>query len=238
MLPPRRRDRRADRAGHLDPARRRGQARRLRRASPPSRASRRAPSSPCAATAARTDLTATVSYVSDEPEFTPPVIYSVETPAEARLPHRGAADEGRAAPPAGADRRCRPRRVSRCRVWNASTCAASPSASADRTVVDDVSMQVRRGEIVGFLGPNGSGKTTTIRMMCGLLNLDAGGRRGARPRPPHREPPDQGPGRLHDAEVLASTRTSRSRRTSTSSPGSTACPTRAPRSPRRSTASA
>ena len=32
-----------------------------------------------------------------------------------------------------------------------------------RTVVDDVSMQVRRGEIVGFLGPNGSGKTTTIR---------------------------------------------------------------------------
>ena len=44
----------------------------------------------------------------------------------------------------------------------------------DRTVVDDVSLKVRRGEVVGFLGPNGSGKTTTIRMICGLLRLDAG----------------------------------------------------------------
>jgi ABC-2 type transport system ATP-binding protein len=43
-----------------------------------------------------------------------------------------------------------------------------------RTVVDRVSMEVRRGEIVGFLGPNGSGKTTTIRMICGLLTPDAG----------------------------------------------------------------
>jgi ABC-2 type transport system ATP-binding protein len=43
-----------------------------------------------------------------------------------------------------------------------------------RAVVDDVSMTVNRGEIVGFLGPNGSGKTTTIRMMCGLLTLDEG----------------------------------------------------------------
>ncbi len=47
-------------------------------------------------------------------------------------------------------------------------------AYGGRTVVDQLCLQVGSGRICGFLGPNGSGKTTTIRMLCGLLAPDAG----------------------------------------------------------------
>jgi len=44
----------------------------------------------------------------------------------------------------------------------------------DFVAVDDVSIDVARGEIFGFLGPNGAGKSTTIRIMCGLLAPTSG----------------------------------------------------------------
>jgi ABC-2 type transport system ATP-binding protein len=44
----------------------------------------------------------------------------------------------------------------------------------DKHVVQDVAIQVETGKITGFLGPNGSGKTTTLRMLCGLLTPDSG----------------------------------------------------------------
>ncbi|HET9023786.1 MAG TPA: ABC transporter ATP-binding protein [Burkholderiaceae bacterium] len=47
-------------------------------------------------------------------------------------------------------------------------------AFGDKVAVDHIDLRVPRGQVCGFLGPNGSGKTTTIRMLCGLLDADDG----------------------------------------------------------------
>jgi ABC-2 type transport system ATP-binding protein len=67
---------------------------------------------------------------------------------------------------------------------SAAAAATSPDLAIDvrgltkrfgaKVAVDHFSLQVARGQIYGFLGPNGSGKTTTIRMLCGLLTPDEG----------------------------------------------------------------
>ena len=72
----------------------------------------------------------------------------------------------------------------------------------DKKVVDNFDITVPRSALYGFLGPNGSGKTTTIRMLCGLLTADAGEGTclGLNVR---REPQKiKAAGRLHDAKVL------------------------------------
>src|SRR5512134_73474 len=93
-------------------------------------------------------------------------------PREARLPGRGAAERGRCAQAAS-----RAARGSDVEVNDAAPAIEVRGLTkryGGRAVVDHVDLAVPRGRIVGFLGPNGSGKTTTIRMLCGLLTPDEG----------------------------------------------------------------
>jgi ABC-type multidrug transport system ATPase subunit len=53
----------------------------------------------------------------------------------------------------------------------------SKTFSGTRLAVDNVSFDVKAGEVFGLLGPNGAGKTTTLRMLATLLNLRAARRR-------------------------------------------------------------
>ncbi len=73
----------------------------------------------------------------------------------------------------------------------------------DFVAVDRVSFDVHGGEIFGFLGSNGAGKSTTIRMLCGLLQPTSGTRHGGRHRRRARSRRREAPHRLHVAAVLA-----------------------------------
>ena len=50
----------------------------------------------------------------------------------------------------------------------------SKSYKKGNKVIEDLNIEIKDGEIFGFLGPNGSGKTTTIKMMTGILEIDEG----------------------------------------------------------------
>ena len=71
------------------------------------------------------------------------------------------------------------------------------------TAVDRISFAVERGEIFGFLGANGAGKSTAIRMMCGLLKPTSGTAMVGRRRREPRSGGSEAAHRLHVAEVLA-----------------------------------
>ena len=97
--------------------------------------------------------------------------------AEARLSRRGASRRGggRADRRPAGDGQTRPRRAIGAAMKEIAIDVNGLTKSFDgRTVVRDLSLKVPKGEIYGFLGPNGSGKTTTLRMLCGLLTPDAG----------------------------------------------------------------
>ena len=122
-------------------------------------------------------LTARVSFIARTAEFTPPVIYSLEERNKLvfmveALPEKP--ESLRVGQPVSVTLVPREQRNDSLRPTSPSTSRGLSKSFGNRKVVRDLSMQVKRGTIYGFLGPNGSGKTTTIRMLTGLLTPDEG----------------------------------------------------------------
>ena len=143
-----------------------------------------------------------MSFVARDPQFTPPVIYSLDQREKLVYPRRSALLRRRT--------RVRPGmpvdvRIASNELTNSSSMCRglTKSFGGRKSSSIDFDLQVPRGAIYGFLGPNGSGKTTTIRMVCGLLKPESGEGSCAGLRRAERKPQDQRARRLHDAEILA-----------------------------------
>ena len=125
----------------------------------------------------RDGLTATISFIAPQAEFTPPMIYSELSKAklvfmiEARPPSDLAASFNPGQPIVVHPHRKVTPMNGEC-VIDVHDLHKHYGA---RKVVDGLTLAVAQGEICGFLGANGSGKTTTIRMLCGLVKPDGGG---------------------------------------------------------------
>ena len=163
------------------------------------------------ATVARRGSRGRIFFMASREEYTPPVIFSDQERAklvfkiEARLE-----DEARELPiglpvairalrPEGGEPGCTPAPGRDIAI----DVEGLTKSFGGKKVVDNLTMQVERGRIHGFLGPNGSGKTTTIRMLCGLLTPDSG--RGSCLGLDIRTQQDEikRHGRLYDAALLA-----------------------------------
>ena len=124
-----------------------------------------------------------VSFVASQAEFTPKnvqtrdervkLVYKVKVALENKDGLFKPGHAGRGAPARGGSAAVTAQTATPpASCW--SRRAGSRAASATVAAVSDVSFTVRRGEMFGLIGPDGAGKTTTLRMVLGLLKADAG----------------------------------------------------------------
>ena len=117
-----------------------------------------------------TNMTATIAFISQEEEFTPPVIFSIGNREKLVFKVEARAPGGLPLHP-GQPVKCGRREMSGALAIDVH---GLTKRFGRKVAVKGIDIAVPEGEVWGFLGPNGSGKTTTIRMLCGLLRADAG----------------------------------------------------------------